>query len=331
MKIMVLFSSVGRRAQLVDCFRHTLRTMELDCYILGVDSSPFAPAAYLVDEFIRVPRCDDPDFLDATVDLCRRKKVSLLVPTIDTELSFYAAHHEDFADVGTAVAISTSDTVEICADKKKSHRWLVENAFPTVRQGCAADVLGQPSDWIFPLIAKPSRGSASIGVRIVDSIDALENLSKVSNDLVVEEIATGNEHTVNVFVNQLGKCTCAVPHRRLEVRAGEVSKGVTVKHLGIMALVSRVSERLPGAYGPLNVQGFLDPDSDFRITEINARFGGGYPLAYMAGADFPRWLLEESLGRPSSPSFDGWQDGLTMLRYDSAVFLPAGELTSYRQ
>jgi carbamoyl-phosphate synthase large subunit len=302
--------------------------MELDGHIVGIDASCFAPAAYLVDEFIQVSRCDAPDFFETTLDLCKKKKISLVVPTIDTELPLYAAHREDFASVGTTVAISAPDTVEICADKRKSHAWLVQNGFPTVRQGCAQEVLAHPSDWSFPLIAKPCRGSASIGVLIVDSIDGLANLSKESNDLVIEEMARGDEHTVNLFVDRSGQCTCAVPHRRMEVRAGEVSKGATVKHLGMMELVSRVAEQLPGSRGPLNVQGFLAPDSDFRITEINARFGGGYPLAYEAGADFPRWLLEESLGRPSSPSFDGWEDGLTMLRYDVAVFLSAKELTN---
>ena len=297
--------------------------MGLEGRILGIDCSNTAPAAYLVDEFIRVPRCDDPRFLETVVDLCRKKSVSLLVPTIDTELLSYAEHREDFARVGTAVAISTSDTIAICADKRKSHSWLVQNGFPTVRQACPAEVLGHSSDWAFPLIAKPRCGSASVGVSIVDSIATLEHMSRASNDLVVEEIARGDEHTINVYVNRQGQCKCAVPHRRLEVRAGEVSKGVTVKHLELMKLVARVSERLPGARGPLNVQGFLGPDSDFRITEINARFGGGYPLAYKAGADFPRWLLEESLGLPSFGSFDGWQDGLAMLRYDSAIFLPS--------
>lgn len=301
--------------------------MGLESHIIGIDCSSTAPAAYLVDEFIRVPRCDDARFLGTTVDLCRREKVSLLVPTIDTELAFYAEHRRDFIAMGTVVAISSPETIEICADKGESNRWLVKNGFPTVRQGAPQDVLQRPSDWVFPLIAKPSRGSASIGVKILDSVATLENLSTASNGLVIEELAPGNEHTVNVFVDQRGHCICAVPHRRLEVRAGEVSKGVTVKHSGIMEVVSQVAGQLPGAYGPLNIQGFLDSHNTFRITEINARFGGGYPLAYKAGADFPGWLLKEWLGQPLPPVMDSWEDGLTMLRYDSAVFLSAKQLT----
>ncbi|OLB91260.1 MAG: hypothetical protein AUI02_09965 [Acidobacteria bacterium 13_2_20CM_2_57_12] len=330
MEITILISSVGRRAQLIDCFRRSMRAMKLTGCIIGIDCSSSAPGAHLVDHFIKVPGCATPDFLATILRLCEQHRVSLLVPTIDTELSIYARHRADFAAVGTTVVISASETVSVCADKFISHSWLVENDFPTVRQGTSGQVVARPSDWEFPLIAKPRRGSASVGVRILNSLDSLLDFSKDREDLVVEEIARGFEYTVNVFVNREGQCVCAVPHRRLEVRAGEVSKGVTVRHRKMMEFASLVSERLPGAYGPLNLQGFLSSDDEFRVTEINPRFGGGYPLAHQAGADFPRWLIEEWLGLPSSASFDGWQDGLAMLRYDSAVFLPSQELENHR-
>jgi len=101
-----------------------------------------------------------------------------------------------------------------------------------------------------------------------------------------------------------------------------VSKGTTVKHRGLMDLTTHIAELLPGAYGPLNIQCFLGPAGTLQVTEINARFGGGYPLAHRAGADFPKWMLEELLQIPSSASANHWEDGLTMLRYDDAVFLP---------
>lgn len=303
-----------------------MQAMNVVGHVIGIDCSPLVPGAHLVDRFIKVPRCDAPDFLATTLAVCKEHHVALLVPTIDTELPVYAEHRADFAAIGTTVAVSSLEAVSICSDKFLTHSWFAENSFPTVRQASPAQIAVRPSGWMFPLIAKPRQGSASVGIRTMDSLDSLKEFSKDGADFVVEEIAQGHEYTVNVLVNRKGRCVCAVPHRRLEVRAGEISKGVTVKHLKMMELISRVSERLPGAYGPLNIQGFLSADGEFRITEINARFGGGYPLAYQAGADFPRWLIEELLGLPSSPSFDGWRDGLAMLRYDSAVFLSSEDL-----
>jgi len=326
----VLISSVGRRGQLLDCFRQSFSKLGLRGHFIGVDCSRLAPAAYLVDLFFQVPRCDDAAFLPRVLALCKENKVNVLVPIIDAELALYAEHREEFAALGTTVIISDPKTIEVSLDKLAANRWLVENGFPAVRQATPEQVFARPFDWQFPLIAKPRRGSASVGICVVHSLDSLRSLAKERNDLLVEEMAGGREHTVNVLADKKGRCVCAVPHIRLETRAGEVSKCITVKHAGMMELTSRVAEKLPGAYGPLNIQGFLAPNGEFRITEINPRFGGGYPLAYKAGADFPRWLMEELLGIPSSASFDGWQDGLTMLRYDTAVFLPSKELGNDR-
>jgi carbamoyl-phosphate synthase large subunit len=113
-----------------------------------------------------------------------------------------------------------------------------------------------------------------------------------------------------------------VPRRRLEVRAGEVSKGITVREPAVIDLAVRAAEALPGAWGCLNVQIFHDVASgQLAVIELNPRFGGGFPLAWEAGAHYPRWILEEVLGLPSTVH-DRWTDGLVMLRYDAAVFRP---------
>jgi len=292
--------------------------------VLGVDCSPTAPGASLVDRFFVVPRCDDSEFLPTVVTICKENYVTLLIPTIDTELRFYAACREHFAAIGTTVAISSPETIEVCGDKVATHQWLMESGFPTVRQTTPESLLLDGQAWTFPLAVKPRRGSASIGFAKVTSRQVLRALSQERSDLIVQEFALGREHTINVLVDRRRRCVCAIPHVRLEVRAGEVSKGTTVKHRGLMELAAQIAERLPGAYGPLNIQCFLGPDGILQVTEINARFGGGFPLAHRAGADFPRWMLEELLGLPSSASPNDWEDGLTMLRYDDAVFLPRG-------
>jgi carbamoyl-phosphate synthase large subunit len=87
-----------------------------------------------------------------------------------------------------------------------------------------------------------------------------------------------------------------------------------------MRLAGSIAEALPGARGPLSIQCFLAPDGAVRVTEINARFGGGYPLTHQAGARFTDWMVEEFLKLPVRPC-DDWTDNLTMLRYDREVFL----------
>ena len=285
-----------------------------------MDCGSSAPATFLADCGLRVPRCGDPHFLDAVLDLCAERRVVLLIPTIDTELSIYATAGQRFAELGAAVCISSPRTVQICGDKVTTHEWLVANHFPTVRQTNLQSAVDDPLHWPLPLIAKPCNGSASIGVRWIRTRLELESLAETNGDYIIQEIAAGREFTVNVYVSRSGECICAVPHWRIEVRGGEVSKGLTVKDRRLMDLARTVAETLPGAYGPLNIQCFMDNLGSIRIIEINARFGGGYPLAHRAGARCTDWLLDELNGKRLSYS-DGWTDDLAMLRYDEAVFV----------
>jgi len=263
--------------------------------------------------------------LETVLGVCAEHEVGLLIPTIDTELPVYAASSEKFRELGVTICISAPSTVEICCNKIATHEWLTANDLPVVRQTDLHSALIDASNWTPPLIVKPHKGSASIGVRRIETRMELEALTATSGGFIVQDIASGREFTINMYVNRSGECICAVPHWRMEVRAGEVSKGITVKDRRLMDLAREVAELLPGAYGPLNLQCFMDESGTIRIIEINARFGGGYPLAHGAGARFTDWLLDEKEGRHLS-YFDGWTDDLAMLRYDDAILVPASRI-----
>jgi carbamoyl-phosphate synthase large subunit len=319
-QLTVLISSVGRRSQLIKCFRNTFELLEIDGRVLGIDTDPaMAPAARLADDCFRVPRCTDATFVDVVLSLCEAHGVKLIVPTIDTELPIYAADRQLFEDHGIDVAISSCETVQIACDKVLTHEFLTSWGIPTVRQMALREFLESGERWPFPLIVKPRRGSASIGVKRIDSEAALLADSGSTQDLIVQEFAQGFECTVNVFVDRSGKCICAVPHRRIESRGGEVSKAVTLRDQRVISIARKVAEALPGAYGALNVQCFVTGERVV-VNEINARFGGGYPLAFEAGANFPLWLLQSRVQSNLPTWFDCWKENLTMLRFDAAVY-----------
>jgi carbamoyl-phosphate synthase large subunit len=320
----ILVSSAGRRGGLVGILRRTLADLGLDGEIVATDMTALSSALQLADRRAVVPPQTDPGFVDATLAVCRAHGVRLVVPTYDGELPLLSAARERFAEIGATVSISAPETVAIGRDKVLTHRWLTEQRFPTVRQARPDEVLAAPDDWPWPLMVKPRTGSAAIGVRRVAQPGELARA--LDEDVVVQEIAPGREHTVDVLVLRDGRCLGAVPRRRIAVRAGEVEKGVTVRHAGLEALARRVAEALPGAYGVLNLQVFADPAGDqLRVIELNARYGGGFPLAFQAGARYPAWTIEELLGRPSTVT-DDWRAGVVMLRYDDAVFVDAADV-----
>lgn len=315
----VLISSAGRRVGLLQIFRATLERMGLLGDIHAADCSDLAPALYVADHRHLVPRCSDHEFIPAMLDLCSTHEISLLVPTIDTELPKYANHRDRFSAIGTTVAVSSPGVVAVGCDKLKTHLWLEEHRLPRVEQSTICELSSK--GWSYPLLVKPRFGSASLGVAVVNDVTELERVTR-EGEYVVEQIAQGAEFTVDVLANRVGQCVAAVPRRRLEVRAGEVSKGLTVRNPQLLAIATAVCERLLGVYGPLNLQIFLDETTRAAaVIELNPRFGGGFPLAWKAGADFPRWIIEEILGLAPTANNESWSDDLLMLRYDEAIFV----------
>jgi carbamoyl-phosphate synthase large subunit len=315
----VLLSSAGRRAGLLACFRADATALGLSLRVVAVDLDPdLSAACRLADAAYPVAACHTPRYLEQLYDICRRERVDLVVPTIDPELYPLSGAAEDFAGIGTRIVVSSPGVVATARSKQETARRLREAGIPTPRTRPLADVRDDPGGLTWPLLAKPDAGSSSVGIRWLDTPGDLAGLP-THDGYIVQERWFGTEFTVNLFVDAGGTFRCAVPHERREVRAGEVSKGITRRHPALEAAARRLAEALPGLRGPACFQAIARDDGAFAVFELNARLGGGYPLAHAAGAPFTRWLLEEAAGLPSSAHND-WEDGLLMLRHDEARF-----------
>jgi carbamoyl-phosphate synthase large subunit len=306
--------------ELINCFRADAKTLGIDLRVVAVDLNPeMSSACQAADKFYQVSRCTSPEFVTELAEICARENVQLVVPTIDTELQMLADHQQEFAATGTRVVISSPSVVRMTRDKVATARFLRQNSIPTPRTELLAELLKQPDSWRWPVILKPINGSSSVGICAAQNLDEARLVAARRNDYVAQELLRGREYTVNVFFDQAGNMRSAVAHQRFEVRAGEVSKGITRRESKLLDIAWHLGSVLKGACGPLCFQAILPDDGQPGVFEINARFGGGYPLAHQAGATFTKWLLEETTGLPSSAN-DRWEEGLTMLRYDAAFF-----------
>lgn len=318
MAVTLLLSSAGRRVALLECFRESARAANIDLKVLACDMEPdLSAACRLADKAFAVPGCGDPAFVERMLEISRRHGVDLIVPTIDPELSVYSKNIARFAECGTRVHVSPPSVIDVVRDKLLTAETLDAAGVPVPFTHTLAYGRENAEKLAWPLFLKPSGGSASRGIRIVRGPADLPD--EPDEPMILQQLLEGPEYTVNIFIGEGGKLRCAVPHRRLRVRAGEVEKGITERSPVFRDLAFGVSRALPQARGVLCFQVILDKEAGPRVFEINARFGGGYPLAHHAGAHFTRWLLEEITGRSSSAN-DDWRSGALMLRYDAAVF-----------
>ncbi|APO78939.1 carbamoyl phosphate synthetase-like protein (plasmid) [Rhizobium etli 8C-3] len=316
--VKILISSAGRRVALINCFRRAAKEVGISLTVIACDLDPgMSPACRSADASYAVPACDDPDFVWALQEIALREKIDLIVPTIDPELPALARAMDDFEAIGCRVHVSQPAVIDIVRDKLETMNVLGAAGIPVPRT-IALEEFASTSEWSWPVFVKPRSGSASRAISVAGSRDELP--SKISEPMIVQENLTGTEYTVNGFVDARGRLQTAITHRRVRVRAGEVEKGITERQARHSRIAHDIVGALPGLRGAFCFQMMDDGVAGPKVIEINARFGGGYPLADHAGAQFAKWLLEEVSGSPAS-CHDNWRSGVLMLRYDEAIFV----------
>lgn len=302
---------------LLEAFRAALGEHCPHARVLATDINPaYSAACQVADRHFSVPRVSEPGYIEALFTLCREQRVGMIIPTIDTELLALAQHRDRFLAAGVEPVIADVSLIAACRDKR-----CTAELFTSL--GVDVPAIYPRNGLIFPLFCKPYDGSSGKGARVVTSPDALTREMLDDEKNIFLELVGDHyqEYTTDVYYDRHGRLRCLVPRHRLEVRGGEVSKGITRRGPVYDYLVERLAH-LPGARGCITVQVFHDPVTrDIKALEINPRFGGGFPLADAAGAHYPDWLIREYLLGQEIPFHDTWEADLLMLRYDAKVLV----------
>ncbi|OHB59557.1 MAG: hypothetical protein A2167_04235 [Planctomycetes bacterium RBG_13_46_10] len=319
----ILFTCIGRRVSLLKSFRRAAKQLKMTGCFFGVDAGYLSSALQLCDRGFLVKPITHSSYIKQLLFIVKNNGVKLLIPTIDLDLKLLSQNKSKFSALGCRVLVSRPEVIEICQDKRKMYRFLVKNKFDTpvtmsVRSALSKQNTKEELNW--PYFLKPWDGYASRGNAIVKNREELLFFSKRISNAICQEFISGVEYTCDVYVDFNMKVRCVVPRKRIETRAGEVSKGQIDKNPRIMTDAAKLVEALGAGPGVITLQLFLTPDDKVKFIEINPRFGGGVPLSIRAGANFPKWILQEMLNRPAKIRFDGFKDSLIMLRYDSEVW-----------
>lgn len=314
----ILITSAGKRVALTRYFKETLSRFYPEAKVFTTDLNPqMAPAGYVSDGCFQVPRVTDEDYPATLQRICEENGVGMVIATIDTELLLLADLKADFARRGIHVMVSDRAFVEVCRDKRHTGAFFE-------RHGIRVPKEVDKYHPTFPLFAKPYDGSLSANLHYIKTADELTPDILADPKLLFMEYIDKKvykEYTVDMYFGRDHRVKCIVPRDRIEIRAGEINKGRAVKN-EILTFLKEKMGRVEGCVGCICVQLFFNPETkDMVGIEINPRFGGGYPLSYMAGGNFPELLIREYFMDEPVDYAEQWQDGMLMLRYDDAIFV----------
>jgi carbamoyl-phosphate synthase large subunit len=314
----ILLLSVGTRNKVVQYFK---KALDGAGSVIVTDMSELAPAVYEADKFYQVPRITDEGYIDVIFDICRKEKINGVLSLIDPELSLLAAHADEFAALGVKIIGSSYELCERALDKMEMFRWLEAHGYPCAKsydhkEAFYADV--EAGKISYPVFVKPIRGSASIAISKVYDRETVELLFSRTEGLMIQEYLDGQEIGADVYIDMVsGEVVSVFTKKKIVMRAGETDKAVSFKDPALFELIDRFA-RESGWSGQIDIDIF-DVGGAYFISEVNPRFGGGYPHAYECGCDHMTLILNNLAGQANEKRIGQYEDNVYMMKYNEVA------------
>ncbi len=315
----ILITSAGRRVSLVRFFKTELVKFFPEAKVFTTDINPeYSSACRVSNGFFKVPRATDSNYIDELLKLSLVNNIKLIIPTIDTELLVLSQNIDLFKSHNIDVVISDYDVIKTFRNKRLTHQFFEKYNIKTATEF-------DKQNYKLPLYIKPIDGSRSVDNYIIIKESDLTEYHFSNEKLMFLEYLDHNEHTeftIDMYYDKNYDLKCIIPRERIEVRDGEVNKAITKKAEFIDELFNKM-KHIKGFKGCFTFQVFVNINTNAIYgIEINPRFGGGFPLSYLAGANFPKWIIQEYLLNERIISVcNNWEENLMMLRYDDEVLV----------
>lgn len=318
----ILILSCGTRNLLVRYFKEKESGIGR---VIGTDCSAYAPALYETDAFYLVPPMTQPDYLDTILDICKKESVTAVLPLQEDELTLIASHRELFTSIGVTPIVSEVSAVELCRDKYAFYQHLKAHNLPALTSCNSINAFLKEQEaghMNLPVFLKPSRGCGSIGIQKVSHMELLEALCKYAEeDYIIQTFAQGEEFGADIYVDLISQKPVSVfVKKKLRMRAGETEKSVSCRDKALFDLILDTVATLKLS-GPIDMDLFKI-DGSYYVSEINPRFGGGYPHAHNCNVRFPRLIANNLAGMENADTIGSYEEGVCMLKYTDLIMKP---------
>ena len=314
----ILILSAGTRNKVVQYFRKAFAGRGR---VIATDMQAVAPAIYEADAYYLVPRITDPGYIDLVLDICRKERISGVLSLIDPELSLLAQNSDRFAEVGVTVIGSNYELCERALDKMVMYHWLRGHNYRCAQSWSNIDEFQAALDSglvTFPVFVKPIRGSASSAISKVSDMDTIRLLFDHTPGLMIQEYLKGQEIGADCYIDMIsGETVSIFTKKKLLMRAGETDKALSFKDPRLFELVTRFIQD-SGWRGQIDIDIF-DIDGEYYISEVNPRFGGGYPHAYESGCDHMSLILNNLQGKVNRAQIGEYEENTVMMKYNEVM------------
>ncbi len=309
----ILLTSAGRRAYMTGYFKRALQGIGK----VHASNNVFTYALQMADHFVITPSIHEESYVDFLINYCNEHDIKAIIPLFDIDLPVLAKNFGKFAKNGIRPVVSDFTTTKICNDKWLTSQFLNDNGFDTpasfisLKQAINAI---KSKEIRFPLIINPRWGMGSIGLFQADNLQELkilyakskkeilhsylkyESAFSVNECVIIQQKIDGEEICIDSLNDLDGHFVKGIPLQVEKMRAGESDVVQLIHDPSIEDIANKVSKSLD-LVGVWNID-TIKLGGKYYIIDINCRINGLSPFGYIAGANFPKAIINMLLNEP---------------------------------
>lgn len=320
----LLILSCGTRDKVVQYFK---KAFGGEGKVICTDCSPYAPALYEADGHYIVPRITEPGYIDNIFDICRKENITGVLSLIDPELSLIAKHEEDFQKLGVTVIESSYELCERTLNKWEMYCWMKEHGYACAKSYITLESFYEDLDKgevSFPVFVKPMKGSASLHISKAEDKETVELLFSHGEQMMIQEFMTGQEIGADVYIDLISNEIVSIfTKKKLVMRAGETDKAISFRDEKLFMEIEKFVQE-NGFRGQIDIDIF-ERDGVYYFSEVNPRFGGGYPHAYECGADHMTLIKNNLAGVTNRKQVGCYAVNKVMMKYNEIMIVDCVE------
>ena len=335
----ILLTSAGRRSYIVDYFK--------SCS--GIDkvyasNSDYTIALKHADGYFISPLIYSKEYIPSIIAYCKENRIVAVLSLFDIDLLVLAKNKDKFEVAGIQLILAPASFVEICNDKWSTYKFIKSLGLKTPKTYLnLKDVISalKENELSYPIIMKPRWGMASMGIyRVINDEELKVFTEKCKRDIfssylkyesnmtyneaiIYQEIINGEEYGLDVLNDLNGNYIATFAKQKITMRSGETDLGRTASSVPFIDVAKKISTQSRHE-GILSVDCFKN-DEGIYIIEMNCRISGHYPLAYLAGFNYPQLLVDWLNGKNTDPSLLSFREDLYILKDLLPTILRSGK------
>lgn len=328
MSVNVLLTSAGRRSYIIDYFKQ--------CSGIGkvyASNSLYSIALQRADQFFISPLIYSNDYIKSIISFCKQNDIKIVLSLFDIDLLILSKNYQLFKDEGIELVLAPEKFIRVCNDKWETNNFLNALGIKTPKTFInLEEVICALNENIiqFPIIIKPRWGMASIGIYKANNIEELKVLNqKCIEDIfsshlkyessitkeetvIFQELIRGKEYGLDVINDLKGNYVATFAKQKVSMRSGETDMGLTCASKPFIKIGSTISE-YSLHHGICSVDCIIS-NEDIYVIEINCRISGHYPIAHLAGLNYPQLILDWFLGKETNPVNLRFKEGMYVIK-----------------